>query len=111
MRGANRNDLVVAREGRATRHRRHAPCHRLGARMRQRQMAHPSWRMTDMRSNLLIASAGITLALALTACNQDEFSREEATEALDEVSADGQAGAVTDAPIEISTHFTLGGAV
>jgi hypothetical protein len=53
----------------------------------------------------------VALALTLTACNRNALTRDEAVEALDESSVESQSSALTAAPVEISTHFTIGGAV
>src|SRR4051812_25726092 len=47
----------------------------------------------------------------VTACNQDGLTRDEAAQALTESSIESQASALTVAPVEISTKFTLGAAV
>src|SRR5438874_8719631 len=51
------------------------------------------------------------LPVALFACNQESLTREEAVDAVTESSLESQASAVTAAPIEISTNFTIGSAV
>ncbi len=51
------------------------------------------------------------LPVALFACNQESLTREEAVDALTESSIESQASAVTAAPVEISTNFTIGSAV
>jgi hypothetical protein len=51
------------------------------------------------------------LPLLLTGCNQDALTHGEAVDALDESSVESQASALTAAPIEISTNFTIGSAV
>ena len=53
----------------------------------------------------------LALPLALVACNQSALTREEAFAALEESSLESQASALTSAPVEISTHFTIGGAL
>ena len=53
----------------------------------------------------------IALPVVLLACNQEGLTRDEAVDALTESSIESQASAVTAAPIEISTNFTIGKAV
>lgn len=53
----------------------------------------------------------LALPVVLLACNQDGLTREEAVDALTESALESQASAVTAAPIEISTNFTIGSAV
>jgi len=53
----------------------------------------------------------LALALLVCACNRNALTREEAYEALDESSIESQSNALTATPVEISTHFTIGGAV
>jgi hypothetical protein len=51
------------------------------------------------------------LPLAAVACNQESLTRDEAVQALTEASIENEAASATTTPIEISTSFTLGGAV
>jgi len=51
------------------------------------------------------------LPLAMLACNQQSLTHDEAVDALTESSLESQASAVTAAPIEISTNFTIGKAI
>jgi hypothetical protein len=68
-----------------------------------------------MRSHLVGIAVSV-LALSLTACPKDKTSSEdlsqtEARESVDESSASAQAEDLTTASVEISTNFTIGGAV
>lgn len=51
------------------------------------------------------------LPVVFMGCNEEGLTRQEALDALDESSIDSQASAVTAAPIEIATNFTIGKAV
>jgi hypothetical protein len=53
----------------------------------------------------------LALSLGVFACNQEALTRDEAVAALEESSLDAQAGALTLAPIEVGTNFTIGSAV
>jgi hypothetical protein len=53
----------------------------------------------------------LALPVVLIACNQEGLTREEAVDALNESSIESQASAITAAPVEISTNFTIGSAV
>src|SRR4051812_20943877 len=53
----------------------------------------------------------LAVPVLAVACNEGALTREEAVDALEESSLDSQASAVTAAPVEVSTHFTIGGAV
>src|SRR5262245_41365998 len=53
----------------------------------------------------------LALPLILLACNQEGLTRDEAVDALTESSLENPARAVTAAPIEIPTNFTIGSAV
>jgi hypothetical protein len=53
----------------------------------------------------------LALPVVLLACNQETLTRDEALDALNESALETQASAVTAGPIEISTKFTIGGAV
>lgn len=66
-----------------------------------------------MRRFTLFAASG--LALLLTACpkdkNDEPMTLAEARDAAVESTADAQAAALTTTSVELSTHFTIGGAV
>jgi hypothetical protein len=49
--------------------------------------------------------------VVLLGCKQDALTHQEAVDAMTESSVESQASALTSAPIEISTNFTLGSAV
>lgn len=61
-----------------------------------------------MRNHVRAGIGLVALAGALVACG--ELSSEEAREALDEASLSSAAASLTGSSIEISTHFTIGGA-
>jgi hypothetical protein len=58
-----------------------------------------------------VRKALVPAIILVAACNQGALTREEAVDALEESSLDSQASALTAAPVEISTSFTIGSAV
>lgn len=67
-----------------------------------------------MRMRTFLGAASIVLGLSLTACpkdNAEPVTTGEASQALEESTLSSQAQELTSSSIEISTNFTLGGAV
>lgn len=62
-----------------------------------------------MRTSLRTGLGLLALAAALVACG--ELTSEEAQEALDEAALSSAAASLTGSSIDLSTHFTIGGAV
>ena len=58
-----------------------------------------------------IAAATALVPALLTGCPQQGMTAQEAGQALEEVGIEAQAQALTSGTIEISTNFTIGGAV
>jgi hypothetical protein len=71
--------------------------------------------LSPLRRNTIMSVRNRKLAFALpvllAACNQEAFTRDEAVDALTESSVESQASALTAAPVEVATSFTLGSAV
>lgn len=65
----------------------------------------------NRRPFVLAAAAAVVLPTFLTGCPEQGMTLQEAGEAMEEVSVDSQASALTDGSIEISTNFTIGQAV
>jgi hypothetical protein len=66
--------------------------------------------MSVWNRNLALALP-VVLPLLTGACSQDELTHDEAVDALNEASVESQASALTAAPVEVSTNFTIGAAV
>lgn len=67
-----------------------------------------------MRTKAFLGATSIVLGLSLTACpkdNAEPVTTAEASQALEESTLSSQAQELTSSSIELSTNFTLGGAV
>lgn len=60
---------------------------------------------------MYVRRIAFAVPVMLVGCNQSALTHEEATDALNESAVESQASALTSTPIELSTSFTIGGAI